>query len=97
MMSEQELFDAIDGLMAYDHGALDSGIHDERLRSQVREDLKTLATAELRHCELYSRSFNAVMARYMWQYFLNPAAVAKGYGVEDVKSFIEWLEALLDG
>jgi len=31
------LFEAMDGLRAYDHGCLDSGIHDEILRVWVKE------------------------------------------------------------
>jgi hypothetical protein len=38
-MTEDELFDAIDGLMAYDLHAIDSGIYDEALRERVRTEL----------------------------------------------------------
>lgn len=38
-MTVREFDDAIIGLYAYDTGATDSGIHDERLRQRVKEEL----------------------------------------------------------
>lgn len=35
-MDNKKLFDAIDGLMAYDLGAADSGIKDDDLKEEVR-------------------------------------------------------------
>lgn len=35
LMTDAELWDALDGLMAYDVGATDSGIHDEALRARA--------------------------------------------------------------
>lgn len=40
------LFDALDGLLAYDVGATDSGIHDEALRQRVTDHLADLPDAE---------------------------------------------------
>jgi len=39
-MTNAELFDALDGLFAYDTGCVDSGIKDERLRQRVKAELK---------------------------------------------------------
>lgn len=36
-MTREEVLDALDGLMAYDHGSIGSGIHDEMLRKCVQE------------------------------------------------------------
>lgn len=36
-MTKEEVLNALDGLMAYDRGSTDSGIHDERLRKRVQE------------------------------------------------------------
>lgn len=36
-MTKEEVLSALDGLMAYDVGAVDSGIHDELLRKRVQE------------------------------------------------------------
>lgn len=41
-MNQAELFDALDGLMAYDLGATDSGIRDEGLRQRVIAHLSSL-------------------------------------------------------
>jgi len=38
-MTDEELFDALDGLWAYDTGSTDSGIHDEGLRERVKAEL----------------------------------------------------------
>ena len=43
-MTEEELWDALLGLMAYDLGATDSGIHDENLRARVKAELVRLDT-----------------------------------------------------
>jgi len=39
-MTKDEVLDALDGLMAYDQGATDSGTHDELLRKRVKEWLR---------------------------------------------------------
>ena len=40
MMTNEELVDALDALMAYDLGATDSGIHDEGLRERCIDQLQ---------------------------------------------------------
>jgi hypothetical protein len=83
-MTEQELRDALDGLFAYDTGAVDSGIHDEALRERCITELKSQIGAH----EVAPRLFLSRMIRDMW---LSEEALAQGYGIEDVMSFVVWL------
>lgn len=48
-MTKDEVIKALDGLMAYDLGAIDSGTHDEVLRKRVQEwmDVDDAATTEM--------------------------------------------------
>lgn len=80
-MTDEELFDALDGLYAYDQGATDSGIHDERLRQRVSEYLDGLET----------RSLNETLRRYLLTMYLSDEAFDQGYGVEDVRNVLDWL------
>lgn len=83
-MTEQELRDALDGLYAYDQGSRDSGIHDEALRAKCIGELQS----RLGPHEVAPRLFLSRMIRDM---FLTEEALAQGYGIEDVMSFIKWL------
>ena len=75
-MDTEELFDALDGLMAYDLGCTDSGIHDELLRAKVKEELKKRASVE----------------QDLLRLFVERLTPDKGYGISDVKEFISWLD-----
>jgi hypothetical protein len=75
-MTDDEIIDAIDGLMAYDHGSTDSGIHDERLRARVIAWLHANPTDTER-----------VLRRYV----LELLAEGSPYGVEDVAGLFKWL------
>lgn len=46
-MTDEELCEAIDGLMAHDVGAVDSGVSDEALRSRVRAELASRTVADV--------------------------------------------------
>jgi hypothetical protein len=77
-----DLFEAIDALMAYDSGVVDSGVSDEALRLSVRLHLESLDEDEFRRiCAGYARRL------------LTDEAIAAGYGLEDVQSFIDWISA----
>ncbi len=80
-MIKSKLYDSLDGLFAYDTGCVDSGIKDEVLRQEV---LKTLN-------DLSEDRFRIVISEYIRDMFLSPKALKQGYGIEDVKSFINWL------
>lgn len=83
-MTEAELTDALNGLHAYDEGATDSGIYDERLRARCITYLKA---KPLRPGQLLPD----VTARIMRELYLTDEAIARGYGVEDAVGFARWL------
>ena len=75
-MNREELFDALDGLRAYDGGCTDSGIHDELLRSKVKKQLQE------------SPTIDKDLLIFVHTYF-DPE---KGYTFEDVIEFTYWLD-----
>lgn len=80
-MTEAELFEAMDGLMAYDHGATDSGIHDEQLRARVIAQVSALSPGERR----------VVLSRFVRSY-LTDEMIIQGYGWEDARSAANWID-----
>lgn len=76
-----ELYDLLSGMYAYDMGDVDSGLHDETLRSLVIDDLTNLS----------DYNFRIIMSRFVREYFLSESALVEGYGVGDAASFIDWL------
>lgn len=84
-MTETELRDALEGLFAYDTGAVDSGIHDEGLRARCQE-----AISEMRlGAEAAPRLWLSRLVRDLW---LSEEALQQGYGVEDAVEFLRWLD-----
>lgn len=81
-MEYEALKDALDGLHAYDTGAVDSGIHDEVLREKVKAYLQSLPSKEHR----------TLLARLTWDLCLSPASIEHGYGPEDAKEFLVWMD-----
>jgi hypothetical protein len=81
-MDKEKLFDSIDGLFAYDSGCVDSGIHDESLRQEIKDYLDNLS----------DDNFRIILTEYIRKYFVSEEAVEKKYGIEDVANFIRWLE-----
>lgn len=76
-MTYEEFSDALGGLFAYDSGATDSGIHDERLRAKVAARLQE---PDPEHW----------LERHV-AFYLSPEGLAQGYCLEDVRAFIDWL------
>jgi len=74
------LYEAIEALMAYDLGATDSGIKDEKLKKAIEVYLVSLSNQE----------FRTVVAGYARRY-LTDEMLASGYGLEDVIDFVRWL------
>jgi hypothetical protein len=95
-LDEEALFDALDGLHAYDSGCVDSGIHDERLRQRVKEELARIAEDERTESQLVSRRFNTVLSKFLNKHFLGEEALAQGYGYEDMMKFLRWLSKEMD-
>lgn len=75
-----DLLDAIDALLAFDGGALDSGTSDPDLRAAVLSHLRQMDVAPRQK----------LLAQYARR-FLTDEAIREGYGLNDVAKFIEWL------
>jgi hypothetical protein len=84
-MTDEELGDALSGLYAYDTGCTDSGIHDERLRQQCIEEMRSRTGP----AEIAPR---LLLSRMIRDHYLTEEALARGYGIEDVMSFASWLD-----
>jgi len=82
-MDKRLLFAGLDGLFAYDTGAVDSGIHDDLLKERI----KVYLIAECKSNSAYPEILN----EFLKEYYLHPP-----YTLEDVKSFIEWVDELLE-
>lgn len=89
-MGEEELRDALGGLFAYDTGSIDSGIHDEVLRERCKEIIMAMPVGEY---ELMPRLW---LSRLVRDRYLSEEALAQGYGIEDVFSFVRWLHDEMD-
>lgn len=81
-MNEEDLKDALDGLFAYDGGAVSSGIRDETLRMRCRDYLRSLGDSDRR----------VLLARIGRELYLTDAKLAQRYGLEDIAQFSQWLE-----
>jgi len=76
-----EINTALDGLHAYETGSVDSGIHDDALKEKVRTHIQSLEP--IHHKILVVRLCN-------WR--LSPEVLRQGYGPEDLKDFLVWLD-----
>lgn len=79
-----DLANAIDALMAYDHGATDSGISDYEMKDAVRSYLDELGDNERR-----------IALAKVAQAMLSDERIEEGYGLDEVAGFSEWIEELL--
>lgn len=83
-MTDDEFWDALDGLYAYDMGSIDSGIHDEVLRERVKTELwNGLGPHSL---------FTGRITRLVRDRMLTDAELAAGRSLEDVVEFTRWLD-----
>lgn len=83
---QQYIYESIDRLFAYDTGAVDSGIKNKYLRDKIIEYLYNLSNDELR----------IFLSDFIRKRFVSPEAIAEGYGIDDVKIFIEWLDEYMN-
>lgn len=81
-MDYEELRDLLNGLKAYDTGSTDSGIHDPRRKSQAIAYLRSLS----------GKDHRIILGRIGRDTYLTDEALEYGYGLEDIKGFIEWLD-----
>jgi hypothetical protein len=73
---------AIDVLKAHDDGDTDPGARDEELRAWVRRRLGA---------EMSCRESHEFLARYARE-MLSEERIAAGFGLEDVRALVGWLE-----
>jgi hypothetical protein len=81
-LTEAELWDAMDGMHAYDTGCVDSGIRDEVLRHRVKVQMRGMPDDERR----------MMLARLFRDNYLTDEAISQGYGLEDAADFWRWLD-----
>lgn len=81
-MEFERLKKLIDGLIAYDDGATDSGLHDESAKQEIRDYLAGLSNKDHR----------VILSRVIRDLYLSDVAIEEGYGWEDAKSLGRWLE-----
>ncbi len=81
-MLEAELIYALNGLHAYDMGAVNSGIKDDLLRDKVRAAL----------CAMPSRNYRSFISRFVTSFYFSESALDRGYGPRDAKDFLVWLD-----
>jgi hypothetical protein len=86
-MTDEELKDALDGLFAYDTGCIDGGIHDVLLKQRVRAEV-------MKDCREH-QMFSDRLSRIARELYLSDDSIVKGYGLEDIVSFAEWVESEL--
>ena len=79
-MTDEELFDYLDGMFAYDTGCIDSGIKDEIKRQDIINMLRGNPTWAMDKLTIF-----------VLTHFLSDEARKQGYGLADVKSFFTWL------
>ena len=74
------LYEAIQALMAYDLGATDSGVKDDRLKEAIKKFFASLS----------DHDFRVIVSKYARDY-LTDEMLASGYGLEDILEFVKWL------
>lgn len=84
-MTIDEVYIALGGIFAYDLGCTDSGNNYDLLRNQLKVTLENMDENTLR----------TTLSNYVRDYFLTDEAISQGYGIEDVKRFIEWLDEFM--
>lgn len=93
-MEREELFDYLSWFFAYDTGSTDTGIKDNFKKSQLKKYLhQNLDTKDKK--ELLCLTDN-LLGEFVREYFLTEEQMRKGYGLEDVKCFIDWLGEEMD-
>jgi RimJ/RimL family protein N-acetyltransferase len=77
-MTYRRFRDAIDGLKAYDHGCVSSGIRDELLRAEVK-------------AHLHTEEGGRWLTQAAYDLIMSPKARKQGYGLEDMRRMLDWL------
>lgn len=83
-MKRENLFNALDGLFAYDNGATDSGIKDDALKKEVSDYLKNQCNGRT--------TYPDILVAFVNKHYSKPP-----YGPEDARAFRDWVENDLYG
>lgn len=84
-MKQEDLFDALDGLYAWDNGCASSGIFDVLLRERVEKYLNGLPYPEQ----------NRILSVFLRETYFSDKGLSQGYGLEDAEKFIGWVRDFL--
>lgn len=84
-MTIDEVNIALGEIFAYDLGCTDSGMNCNVLRNELKIILESIDENTLR----------IILSKYIRDTFLTDEAISQGYGIEDVKRFIEWLDEFM--
>lgn len=84
-MTIGEVYIALSEIFAYDLGCTDSGNTCDLLRDKLKITLESMDENTLR----------IILSMHIRNYFLTDEAISNGYGIEDVKKFIEWLDEFM--
>lgn len=68
----------LEALFAFDTGCVDSGIHDDIIKSSIFK--------EIRKSEEIPEFVNEIP-----RFFLSKEGIEQGYSLEDVRMFLDWL------
>lgn len=82
---EQSLLEDMIGIFAYDEGSVNSGIKNERRRSEVIAWLEDQS-------DNHPDRFRVLLAKFIRENFLSDEALDMHYGLEDVAIFFRWLD-----
>lgn len=79
-MTDTEIYRALCDSFAFDTGC----VHDNciLLHNELKEELSNMDEDTLR----------VTLSNFIRDCFLSDEAISQGYGIEDVKRFIEWLD-----
>lgn len=80
-MTDEELLNSIVGIMAHDEGCVDSGIHDELLRDQCKQEIERRRSED---GDPLTKLFTAYVHKLT-------APDSGGYTIEDAAHFIAYL------
>ena len=87
-LNDEDTKDLIIGLYAYDTGSVDSGIKDNTKKEELKNWLSEWLSKD--------KEFYKQFSRYIREEFLSEEALEQGYRLENVASFLKWLDYEMD-
>jgi hypothetical protein len=80
IMTDTEIYDKLDGFYAYDIGCTDSGIKDDKAKTELIAYMGELDDQEL----------TRLLRHYLSEHYLNERQIDKGYTIMDAYEFLCW-------